>query len=670
MKSNDMVLSVHSRTTAVEFDSALRSRLILFQASGAAALGGFEDSCFLLTDRTKDGEMQLFHAPEEKPTDRFGGGKEYVLTGRSDRLEKVLVLTVCDKFPSAVLVRARYRNIGQEEINVSGWVANRYTLQPGEEAGEIPFWSFQGASYEERPDWVLPLRDGYFRKNYMGMNAPDYGGGIPLADVWRKDAGAAIGLCESGPKLVSLPVQVSDGKASLEIRSENASILQPGETLETEETFVMAHEGDFFGPMCEYRRILEGLGLRFASVNPEAYEPTWCAWGYERGFTVDQIYCALPMVKKLGFKWVCLDDGWQNEEGDCELSKEKFPAGEDGIKEFVRNVHAQGLKVQLWWIPMACDPKSRYYAEHPENVILDSAGKPRPISWWDNDYLCPALKNVREYTKQSVRKILGEWDFDGLKIDGQHLNAAPLCYNKAHHHESPADSYEAVPGFFRMVYEEAKRIKPKAPIMFCPCGTCCSVFTMPYFDMPVASDPESSWQVRSRGKVYKALMGNRVPYNGDHVELSDGGCDFASTVGVGGVINTKFTWPVGSGPVSVVSEGADYDLGPEKEELYRKWLSIYRDKKLSSGEYLGGLYTLGFNLPECHAIRRADRMYYAFFADRFSGELELRGLGNRSYEVTDYVNEKKLARLKAGENRLRAEFRVFLLLEAAPVEDD
>jgi hypothetical protein len=52
----------------------------------------------------------------------------------------------------------------------------------------------------------------------------------------------------------------------------------------------------------------------------------------------------------------------------------------------------------------------------------------------------------------------------------------------------------------------------------------------------VASDPTSSFQVRSKGKTIKGLMGDDVPYFGDHVELSDNHDDFASTLGVEGVV--------------------------------------------------------------------------------------------------------------------------------------
>ena len=54
-----------------------------------------------------------------------------------------------------------------------------------------------------------------------------------------------------------------------------------------------------------------------------------------------------------------------------------------------------------------------------------------------------------EYHKALVRKILVDWGFDGLKLDGQDMNGVPACYNPAHHHEQPEESVEALPDFFR-----------------------------------------------------------------------------------------------------------------------------------------------------------------------------------------------------------------------------
>jgi len=73
-------------------------------------------------------------------------------------------------------------------------------------------------------------------------------------------------------------------------------------------------------------------------------------------------------------------------------------------------------------------------------------------------------------------------------------------------------------------------------------------------DQAVTADPVGSVQVRRRIKMYKALLGPHAAVYGDHVELTeikfanadneiDMGKDFASTVGTGGVVGTKFVWP-------------------------------------------------------------------------------------------------------------------------------
>ena len=71
-----------------------------------------------------------------------------------------------------------------------------------------------------------------------------------------------------------------------------------------------------------------------------------------------------------------------------------------------------------------------------------------------------------------------------------------------------------------------------------------SIYTLPYLNMMVAADPESSWQVRSKGKTLKALAGDRIAYFGDHVEMSAGGEDFASTTNQSDVSSS---WVAGGG---------------------------------------------------------------------------------------------------------------------------
>ena len=137
----------------------------------------------------------------------------------------------------------------------------------------------------------------------------------------------------------------------------------------------------------------------------------------------------------------------------------------------------------------------------------------------------------------------------------------------------------------------------------------------------VASDPESSWQVRLKGKTLKALMGASAAYAGDHVELSDRGDDFASTVGIGAVVSTKFTWPADPRPENGLL------LTPAKETEWRRWIALYKEKRLPEGGYRGELYDIAFDRPEAHVVEKDGQLYYAFYADRWDGPIELRAWG-------------------------------------------
>jgi alpha-galactosidase len=268
---------------------------------------------------------------------------------------------------------------------------------------------------------------------------------------------------------------------------------------------------------------------------------------------------------------------------------------------------------------------------------------------------------VREDAAAFVRKALGEWGYDGLKIDGQHLNGAPPCFNPEHRHAAPEDGAEGVPGFFKAIWDAAQATKPGALVEICPCGTAYSFFTMPYLNMVVGSDPESSWQVRLKGKTLKALLGDRVAYFGDHVELSDGGTDFASTFGVGGVIGTNFGWPGAPG-----KKNPKLLLTPTREATWAFWVKLYQAKRLSEGEYLGELYDIGFDRPEAHAVRKGDAMHYAFFAKRHRGSVELRGLETKRYRVRDYETGREYGKVEGPLARLAVDFERHLLLEAIP----
>jgi alpha-galactosidase len=293
---------------------------------------------------------------------------------------------------------------------------------------------------------------------------------------------------------------------------------------------------------------------------------------------------------------------------------------------------------------------------------LDKIGAPQDVTGWNSLYLCPAYSATVERSRALVRKVMGEWGYAGLKIDGQHLNGVAACYNPAHRHTRPEESIEKLQDLFKAMHEEAIAINPNAVVEICPCGTSYAFHNMPYMNQAVASDPLSSWQVRHKGKAIKALMGPSAAYAGDHVELSDGGNDFASTIGIGAVVSTKFTWP--HDPRSK----NEFLLTAHKEAQWRRWIALYNQKRLAEGCYRGDLYDIGFDNPETHLVTKNGCYYYAFYADRWNGEVELRGLGSGRYTVVDYWRGKTIGLVSAKSNRIFMSFKHFLLVEVTPLK--
>ena len=653
--------TVQDRALTLSFDARLHTAL----ASGGNSLTPFQASESLLL---ADGAVEDFTltGQHELALDdpRHGAGHQLIVTGHSPRgIEKQVAVTFFDRLPGMAVLQTRYRNDGATRLTVAGWRNGAHEL------AEAPggFWSFSGATHTDRRDWVQPLKSGFDQRNTLSMDSSDYGGGTPVANLWRRDVGLAVGHVEPVARMLDLPVRKTARGGSIAVESTQASVLEPGQTLVTERTLLAVHTGDHFAPLQQYRQFMQAEGLQGPKPPESAFAPIWCAWGYERDFNVEQILATLPKARELGFEWAVLDDGWQTNEGDWRIDKRKFPRGEADMREFVKKIRAQGMRPRLWLAPLAADPGSDVLHEHADMLLLDKDGAFQTVTWWNALTQCPAYQPTIDFYVALVKKIIGDWGFEGLKLDGQHLNAVAPCYNPAHKHAHPTDSVEGLAAFWNAIYKAAHESNPQAVVELCPCGTAFAFHNLPATDQYPSSDPLSSWQVRSKGKSVKALMGDRSSYAGDHVELSDGRDDFASSVGIGAVISSKFTWPRDTDHPTAPLPPGGYMLTAEREALWRKWVGLYKQHMLPKGEYLGALYDIGFDKPEAHAIAKDAAMYYTFYADDWNGEVQLRGLGEGRYRVRDLFNDQELGEVDANNGTLRVAFKRFVMLQATPL---
>ena len=662
---DDKPVTIVSGSLKIEVDKSLQSSVFSNEALTTKLSQSNISSGYLVIDDRVVSAFKLVSENSEKVKNSIGNGTRFSFIGLYQKdnisIEKKLLITVYDEFPEMAFFKVEYTN-KNAAIRIDKWVNNHYTLVQNK---DTVFWSFQGQSTEARADWILPVSPGFYQRNYMGMNYSDYGGGIPVSDLWRKDIGLAVGHVSLHPELVSLPVEMSSSdyaELSVEKRFKGGFELDEEEQLVLPETFVMLHHGDAFNALRKYAGFMKAAGIRFNKSPETAYEPVWCAWGYERKFTMEEVAGTLPKVKELGIKWAVIDDGYQIGEGDWNVDKKRFPEGNKAMQQMVNTIHDNGLKAKLWWAPLALDPCTPLWNNHyNEILLLNEDTSPRFITWWDAYYMSPVAEITTKETKNVLSLFFDEWDFDGLKMDGQHMNAVPPDYNELHG-DNPELAPEKLPEFYQMVYDVSVDRKENAVVENCPCGCCVSFYNLAGMNQAVSSDPLNSWQIRLKGKVYHALNPD-LAYYGDHVELSDNGSDFASSFGVGAVLGTKFTWPKDN-PYAEAS----YLLTPEKEKTWKKWFALYNRLMLSKAEYLGSLYDIGFDKPETHVIKKDNSIYYSFFGDHWNGEVVFKGLDSQnSYQITDYVNNKMLSVLKAGENRLSLSFDRSILLVATPV---
>jgi len=648
-----------------------------------------------------DLQLDLAHAEVREAAGKLGAlGKQVNIKGQipAAGLEETITLEVYDAFPQLALLSATFRNAANKDVVLDSVTLQRHAFAPPSDAsGPHPLWSYDGASLQWGKDEIFAVPAKYSQENPFGApvavkdDLGHVGGGVPVVAFWSRDVGEAIGHIETLPLVLSLPVSTTNqGQVEASVRIPAKTTLKPGEVFATPRTFLAVYSGDFYEPLTLWSNAIEKEGLSKPANNDENYAVSWCGWGYEFAVTPKQMTDTIPKLKEVGIHWGTLDDGWFNNYGDWQPRETAFPG--TAMQDMVRQFHDQGLKLQLWWLPLAVEDGrygyggrkfvvSQVVKDHPDWLILDQNGKNARMAR-NLAVLCPALPEVQAYYKQLTQRFIRDWGFDGHKLDN--IYSTPPCYNPKHHHKSPNESVYAMGEVYKTIFETTRALKPDSVTQSCPCGTPPSLAWLRYMDQAVTADPVGSVQVRRRIKMYKALLGPRAAIYGDHVELTrikhvpkgddlEMGTDFASTLGVGGVLGTKFTWP-DYGP-----KFKNVYLNDQKDALWKEWVHLYNDKMLSKGNFLN-LYVYGFDAPEAYAIEKDGHMYYAFYAPSpqaspgssaapqpWSGEIELRGLAAKTYRVQDYVHHQDLGTVTGPTAKLNVSFPQSLLLEATPI---
>ena len=175
-----------------------------------------------------------------------------------------------------------------------------------------------------------------------------------------------------------------------------------------------------------------------AYVPEHARLPMNSLWySFHQQLDVEQIIKECRLSKAIGMDTVIVDDGWQTDDnnrgyqfcGDWEVSSKKIP----DMKDFVSRVHETGMKIMLWFSIPYVGVNAKSYKVFQDMLLDDPDGKRNYFS------LDPRYKAVRDYLIGFYTKAVGEWGFDGLKldfIDDFHLKGKSLEYDPRRDYQS------------------------------------------------------------------------------------------------------------------------------------------------------------------------------------------------------------------------------------------
>ena len=158
-------------------------------------------------------------------------------------------------------------------------------------------------------------------------------------------------------------------------------------------------------------------GLHPAYVPESALEPLYSTWyAFLQNVHADVLEKEAKLAAEAGMKTMILDDGWQKEKsisfysktGDWQPVASRFP----DMKAHVEAVHRAGLKYMIWYSVPYVGEESAAWEKFKDKFIRVHGEAPGRVGVLD-----PRFPDVREYLVRLYERTVGEWKFDGLKLD-------------------------------------------------------------------------------------------------------------------------------------------------------------------------------------------------------------------------------------------------------------
>ncbi|MEA1948305.1 MAG: alpha-galactosidase [Thermodesulfobacteriota bacterium] len=500
----------------------------------------------------------------------------------------------------------------------------------------------------------IPLEEGWgeslvYRATKDSADTRTMGslGGLPVVDIFNHNSGIAFFNTSTFQEPFTIRLTYYDDRVTIEAWG--------GSHIER-----FIHKGDYYEAVREFALRMQKKGLSVQPAPAWAFDPIWETYGFEEDFDSATIRKMLPLLKELGIKTITIDSGWYGHgrgdqidfyTGDFEINPDTI-GSEREFKGLIRNLHAEGFRVRLWWAPGVSERGTKLARQHPDWFYRKAESSTGETGDY---YLDPTNPEVVAWNRALVKRLIG-YGVDGFKQD-----------DVFHIITKDPKVHQAYAKLFKDIFRISQELKTDFTVNTCNCGLAQNFYQINSQNQIITSDPVGSDQFRHRAKYLHALNINGAAILGDHVELTKGdvgpqelkkaqfykSVDFASVVPLGMVLQTKFRRNPGS--------------------FYRKWFEIYHKYRFYQMKWV--------NIPlipgrlEQYLMRCGEELYFSFFtgkpSDWFFGEITLSRLKPQTtYEVYDIVNEISLGEFIADNDRYRlnVKFKGSYVLQVKPID--
>lgn len=151
-----------------------------------------------------------------------------------------------------------------------------------------------------------------------------------------------------------------------------------------------------------------------ASVPEPARQPMYSTWyNFHQSIDPELLLEELRVAKSIGFEAVIIDDGWQTNDAarGYKYTGDWKPERLKNMSELVSKIHAEGMKVLLWYsLPFVGTGAENY--DRFKGKYLRTFGSSK-----DTWVLDPRYPEVREFIIGTYETAMKEWNLDGFKLD-------------------------------------------------------------------------------------------------------------------------------------------------------------------------------------------------------------------------------------------------------------